>query len=62
MDLDGKPLALLLMGKSDDGEDDWAVFPGTFRQAESSQYLDRGPERENFEIRVEWFESNQSRR
>lgn len=29
--LDGKPLALLLIGEDENGEEDWAVFRGTAR-------------------------------
>ncbi len=31
MDIDGRTFALLLIGKTQEGEDDWAVLPGTGR-------------------------------
>ena len=43
------------MGETDDGDDDWAVFPGTVRREGDSEFLDRGPERARFEIRKEWL-------
>ena len=55
MNIDGTTLALLLMGETADSEDDWAVFPGTVRREGDAKYLDRGPNRDRFEIRKEWL-------
>jgi hypothetical protein len=51
----GKPFAVLLMGETAEGEDDWAVFSGTLKQNPSGLFLDRGT-KPPFEIRAEWIE------
>lgn len=55
MEIDGKSLAVLLMGKAENGEEDWAVFPGTVRRRGDAHYLDRGADRNRFVIRQEWL-------
>lgn len=40
-DATGKPIALILWRKKDDGEDDLAVFKGTLSQQDGIYYLDR---------------------
>ena len=55
-DLEGKTLTLLLMGKTQGGEEDWAVFGGTVRLEAGLPYLDRGLENPRVEIREEWLE------
>lgn len=51
----GKPFAVLLMGETAEGEDDWAVFSGTLEQNALGLYLDRGA-KPSFEIHPEWVE------
>jgi hypothetical protein len=53
--LDGKPFALLLMGTTSSGKDDWAVFGGIARLEDGTLYLDRGAD-PRFEIRAEWID------
>ncbi len=55
-EFEGKTLALLLMAKTEEGDDDWAVFPGTFRKDGDRAYLERDDGHEDFEIREEWVE------
>ncbi len=55
MDLIGSSLALLLVGETDDGEEDWAVFTGTIKSKNGELFLDRGPDKDNFDIRDEWL-------
>ena len=43
------------MGSTADGEDNWAVFPGTARVENGALYLDRGV-KSRFEVRPEWIE------
>ncbi|MFT4712838.1 MAG: hypothetical protein ACJAVI_004547 [Candidatus Azotimanducaceae bacterium] len=38
---EGKPIALILWRKKDDGEDDLAVFKGILTQQDGTYYLDR---------------------
>jgi hypothetical protein len=52
----GKRLTLLLMAKTESGEDDWAVFPGTVVLEDGVLYLDRGVGKARLEIRAEWVE------
>ena len=49
-------IALLLWGKDEDGEDDVALFCGTFRKHNSTFYIDRGTNNEKIEVREEWLE------
>jgi hypothetical protein len=51
----GKPFAVLLMGETAEGLDDWAVFSGTLSENLSGMFLDRGTQ-PPFEIRAEWNE------
>lgn len=51
-----QPFALLLWSKNEAGEDDVAVFRGTFKKHQSDFYIDRGQNHEKFEIREEWLE------
>lgn len=53
--LDGRRLTLLLMGATEKGEDDWAVFSGIARLEDGTLYMDRG-EKPKFEVRSEWIE------
>ena len=53
---DGKPFALLLMGETEDGQDDWAVFPGIARLKDSSLYIERAGNEPPIEIQPEWYE------
>jgi hypothetical protein len=55
-DLDGKLLTLLLIGETEDGKDDWAVFPGTARVRTGSLFLERSGGKEPFAIREDWLE------
>lgn len=41
-DLDGRAFALLLMGTTSDGEDDWVVFSGTAYVDQEELRVDRG--------------------
>jgi hypothetical protein len=43
--LDGKPFALLLMGTTQEGEDDWAVFRGIIHLERGHLYMERGTSR-----------------
>ncbi len=52
--LDGKTLALLLCGETDEGEDDWAVFPGVARIRDGALYLERSGDQPDVEILPEW--------
>ncbi len=51
----GSRLALLLMGESEDGEDDWAVITGIAKLKDGELVLDRGPDNADFEVRSEWI-------
>jgi hypothetical protein len=53
--LEGKLLAVLVMGQTSDGQDDWAVFTGTARVSEDLLFLDRHG-KPSFEIRAEWLD------
>ena len=44
------------MAETEDGDENWAVFPGTFRRDGDRVYLERGTGHTNFEIRDEWVE------
>lgn len=48
--INGKKLALLLMGKKENGEDDWAVFTGIARWDGKSLLLDRGEKKNSFRV------------
>ena len=50
--LDGRPFALLLMGTTANGEDDWAVFAGIARVEANALHVDRGT-KPRVEIRAE---------
>ena len=45
-----KKLALLLMSKKENGEDDWSVFTGIARWDGKSLLLDRGGEKNTFRV------------
>ncbi len=51
---DGKQFALLLCGETDDGEDDWAVFPGVARVRHGALFLERHGDKPDIEILPEW--------
>lgn len=53
---DGKSFALLLCGETEDGEDDWVVFPGIARSRGDSLYLERSGDEPDVEIRPEWWD------
>jgi len=53
--LNGKSFAVLLMGQTAAGQDDWAVFAGTFRTDDKGFFLDRG-QKPPFEIDADWLE------
>lgn len=53
---DGKRFALLLCGQSEDGEDDWAVFPGIARLRDNCLFLERSRDAPHVEIQPEWYE------
>jgi hypothetical protein len=55
-DLDGKVIALLLMGKTDQGEDDWGVCAGKAHCDGDTVYVDLGPELPPFELQQEWLD------
>jgi len=48
--INGKKLALLLMSKKENGEDDWSVFTGIARWDGKSLLLDRGGEKNTFRV------------
>lgn len=55
LSLNGKSLAVLLIGQTADGEDDWTVFSGTVHATETVVVLNRD-DAPSFEIQTKWFE------
>ena len=55
-ELDGCQLALLLMAKTEDNEDDWAIIRGTLSFDGNTVFLNRGKQKEPFPLREEWLE------
>jgi hypothetical protein len=53
-EVDGKPFALLLCAETEDGENDWAVFPGIARVRDGTLFLERSGNDPDVEIRPEW--------
>lgn len=49
-DFDGRAFALLLMGTTPDGEDDWVVFSGTAQVDHDGLRVDRGSEAPAFHV------------
>ena len=52
---DGKPFSLLLCGETENGEDDWAVFPGIARVKGERLFLERASGAPDVEIQPEWY-------
>jgi len=55
-DLDGRLIALLVIGQTEGGEDDGAAFTGILRFEAEQPYLDRGPGKQRVELEPEWLE------
>ena len=55
LELEGRLVAVLLMGKALTGEDDWAVFTGTIHSDDCGLFLEREA-KPRFEIRAEWLD------
>ena len=53
--MNGRSLALLLVSEAEDGEEDWAIFTGTIESKDGELLLNRGPDKDNFDIRDEWL-------
>ena len=53
--MNGSSLALLLVGETEDGEEDWAIFTGTIESKDGEFFLNRGPDKDIFDIRDEWL-------
>jgi hypothetical protein len=54
-DLIGRRVALLLMGKKANGEDDWVVVAGTGIEVRGVVCVDLGKDKRPLEIRPEWI-------
>jgi hypothetical protein len=54
-DYDGKRFALLLCGETEQGEDDWVVFPGIARLQDGILIVQRPEGQPPFQIRSEWY-------
>jgi hypothetical protein len=52
---DGRKFALLLASETEDGHDDWAIFPGVARLRGNSLFLERSGDAPDVTIRPEWY-------